>query len=488
MPAPSSTDVLLAPDAGTRVIRGGAVRALGYGMSVGLAAITSAFLFRYLGVGRFGQYAVVAALLGIVAALTEAGLSAVGSRDLAVLRTQAERDALLENLLALRLILTTLGIAVAALFAVAIGYEHVIVAGTLLAGIGVVLLNTQVTMSLPLRVALRMVPVTTVEVLNQAVTCLLVGLLVAAGAPLLAFFGVQIVVGAVAVGVTAAFVGAAALRLRLDRAVVVPLIRETLPLAAAVAMNVVYLRMLVIFVSLLSTETQTGLFATSFRVFEMLVGLPTLVLSIALPLLAVAGVGDRPRFRYGMQRLVEIALVVSLFEVVVVVAVAEPALVLLGGSQFEGAAKILQIQAFALVGVFLGQALTLGLVALRRQRAVAAANAVALCVVVVLGAVLVPAYGAEGGAVAAVVTELGLALLLLILLRRGSHDVAPAMGFVWRPLLAGAAGLGATLALHASLNGWVVGAVATVVFAVVALVTQAVPAEVRHALRAGALR
>ena len=91
-------------------------------------------------------------------------------------------------------------------------------------------------------------------------------------------------------------------------------------------MNVVYLRLLVIFVSLLGTETETGLFATSFRVFEMLVGLPTLVLSVALPLLAVAGADDRPRFRFGMQRLLEIALVVSLFEVVVVFAVAEPAL------------------------------------------------------------------------------------------------------------------------------------------------------------------
>ena len=196
---PPSTDVLRGPDAGTRVIRGGAVRGSGYGVSVLLAALTSIFLFRYLGVDRFGQYAVVAALLGIVAALTEAGLSAVGSRDLAVLETQAERERLLENILALRVILTSLGVVVAALVAIALGYEWVIVTGTLIAGVGVVLLNVQVTMTLPLRIALRMVPITAVEVLNQALTCALIGLLALAGAPLLAFFGVQVVVGAVAV-------------------------------------------------------------------------------------------------------------------------------------------------------------------------------------------------------------------------------------------------------------------------------------------------
>ena len=482
MPDPSRTDVLRTPDAGTRVIRGGAVRAFGYGVSVVFAAITSAFLFRYLGVERFGQYGVVAALLGIVAALTEAGLSAVGSRDLAVLRTSDERKALLANLLTLRVVLTSAGVAVAALFAVVAGYERVIVLGTLVAGAGVVLLNTQVTMSLPLRVALRMVPITGIEVLNQVLTCILVGLLVASGATFLAFFGVQIVVGAVSVAVTAAIVGVAVLRPRFDRALVGPLVREALPLAAAVAMNVVYLRLLVILVSLLSTGTETGLFATSFRIFEMLVGLPTLVLSVALPLLAVAGEGDRPRFRYGLQRLTESALVVSLFEIVVVIAVAEPALVLLGGAEFEGAASILQIQSFALVGVFLGQALTLGLIALRRQREVAIANAAALVVVVVLGVVLVPAYGAKGAAVTAVVTELALALILLFFLRRRSADVAPSLAFVWRPLVAGAAGLGAVAALRTTFSGWVVGFVASGIFALVAIVAGAVPAEVWHAL------
>ena len=50
--------------------------------------------------------------------------------------------------------------------------------------------------------------------------------------------------------------------------------RETLPLALAFAMSVVYFRVLVVLVSLVSTETQTGLFGTSFRIFEMLLGPP----------------------------------------------------------------------------------------------------------------------------------------------------------------------------------------------------------------------
>ena len=87
------------------------------------------------------------------------------------------------------------------------------------------------------------------------------------------------------------------------------LLKEALPLAIAIAMNVVYLRLLVIIVSLTESEQETGLYATSFRIFEMLIGIPGLVLAVALPVLAVAGAHDVERLRYGLQRMTEVAVV-----------------------------------------------------------------------------------------------------------------------------------------------------------------------------------
>ena len=185
---------------------------------------------------------------------------------------------------------------------------------------------------------------------------------------------------------------------------------------------------------------ETGLFATSFRIFEILLGIPTLVLAVALPLLAVAGAEDRDRLRYALQRMTETAVAASLLLVLVTVVLAEPAILLLGGEKYRDAAPILQVQAFALLGVFVGQVFTLGLVSLRRQRDVAIANGIALAVVIVLGIVLVRAYAGIGGAVAAVATEALLALLLLWFLARAERDIVPRFGFLWRPLVAAAAG------------------------------------------------
>jgi O-antigen/teichoic acid export membrane protein len=475
-----ATDVLRTGEAGGRVIRGGALRGAGYGAGVLLGAATSVLLLRHLGVEDFGRFGIVVALLGIVSAVTDAGLTAVGARELAV-RPASERPELLRSLVGLRIVLTSAGVLVAVGFAALAGYPGVVVAGTALAGVGVLLVNTQATLMMPLSIELRYGSITFVEVLRHALTLVGVAVLVLAGASLLPFFGVQVVVGVAVLALTPLLVvGVAGMRPALEWGTARELLRESLPLAAALAMNVVYLRLLVILVSIQTDERETGLFATSFRIFEILLGLPTLVLAVALPLLAVAGAEDRERLRYALQRLTEAAVVLSALLVLVTVVLAEPAIRLLGGDEYADAAPILQLQAFALLGVFVSQVWTLGLVSLRRQRDVAVANGIALAAVVVLGTVLVGAYEGIGGAAAAVATESLLAVVLLLFLARAAPGVAPSLAFLWRPLLAAAAGAAVTLL---PVDPWLVAPLAAAVFVAVAFVAGAVPAEIVPALR-----
>ncbi len=473
-------DILRTGEAGGRVIRGSAVRAAGYAAGILLGAGTSVLLLRHLGVEDFGLYGIVVALIGIVSALTDAGLTAVGSRELAIL-PPAERPALLRSLIGLRIALTAAGVVVATGFAALAGYPSVVVAGTALAGLGVLLLNTQSTLMMPLSIELRLTAITLLETLRHALTLIGVAVLVLLGASLLPFFGVQVVVGIAVLLLTPLALGAAAgLRPGLDPAAARRLLRESLPIAAAVAMNVVYLRLLMILVSIQTDEEETGLFATAFRIFEILLGLPTLVLAVALPLLAVAAAEDRQRLSYALQRLLEAAVAVSLLLVLVTVVLAQDAIVLLGGEAYSDAAPMLQVLAFALLGIFVSQVLTLGLVSLRRQRDVAVANGLALALVVVLGFFLVRAYEGIGGAAAAVATEAVLALLLLVALARYDRDVTPRFGFL--PRVLAAAVVGALVALI-PVSAWIVAPLAAGAFIGAAFVLGAIPPEVVPALR-----
>lgn len=195
-------DLLRTPEAGGRVVRGGLIRGVGYVASTAFGLATAILLLRHLGVADFGRYATVTAVLGIVAGVTDAGLTAVGSREISIARAPADRLHLLNNLLLLRVLGAGLGVLAAVAFTVAAGFDGVVIAGTALGGVGVVLISAQSMLTVPIWVGLRIVSLTALEVLRNLLTLAGVALLVLLGAGLLPLLGVQIAVALVLIPVT----------------------------------------------------------------------------------------------------------------------------------------------------------------------------------------------------------------------------------------------------------------------------------------------
>ena len=474
-------DLLRTPEAGGRVVRGGLIRGTGYAVSTALGLVTAVLLLRYLGVDDFGRYATVMALLGIVGGVTDAGLTAVGSREISIARAQAERTHILNNLLLLRVVGASAGVILAVGFTVVAGYDRVMIAGTAVGGLGIVLISVQSMLTVPIWVGLRILSLTALDVLRNALTLGGVAALVLLEAGLLAFFGVQLVVAALLVPLTLAL---ARVGLRFTsgvrRDVIGRLVRETLPLAVAFAMSVVYFRVLVVLVSLVSNDVETGLFGTSFRIFEMLLALPALILSVALPLLSVAGAEDTTRLRSALQSMTEASLLVAALLAVGIGILAEPGILLVGGEEFVDAAPVLRIQALALIPVFLVQTWQLGLIARRAYRAMAVANGLALAVVLLLGLAFVPGGGARAAAWVAVAAETALAGFLWLALTRGTPGGGPRLQVAWKVGLAAvvAGGIGYVLR-----DAPVLGAcLAIPAFVVIAHLTRAVPADAYHGL------
>jgi O-antigen/teichoic acid export membrane protein len=478
--APDPRDVLREGEAGPRVIRGGVLRALGYLSGVLLMAVASIFLLRYLGVVDFGRYATVMSLIAIASGVTDAGLTAVANRELAV-RGREERSALMRNLIALRLVITPIGVLGAVGFALVAGYDRTLVYGTALAGIGLMLANAQATIALPLSAELRIGALTAAELLKQVVLVAGIATLVAVGASLAGFFALQIVAGGAVLAITPFLLkGSFVWRPAFDATQWRRLVTEALPIGAGFALNVIYFRTLIIMMSLIATGRETGLFATSFRIFEIFFGLAGVALPVAMPVLAAAK-SDNARLRYVAQRITEVGVVVAVFLSLVLAILAEPVLELLGGDEYRGAAPILRVQALALVPVFLGQAWQLSLIAIRKQSALLLANGAALAVVLGLGLALIPPYEAMGAAVAAVAAEAVLALVLFGVLVRAEEGLRPNLFFVWKP--GAAAGVAALALIVPGLPLVAAGIAAAVVYVLVAWRIRAVPSEVVDALR-----
>ena len=374
-----------------------------------------------------------------------------------------------------------MGVLAGALFGVVAGYDSTLVLGILLAGAGLLFTAVAMTLTIPLTVDLRFGAVTAAEVSKQAAIVAGFLVLVIGGAGFLAFFAVHIAAGLVFLAVALAYVGLGHTpgpTFALDRWTA--LVKEAAPIAVATVVNVVFIRILVVMTSLLATPTETGIFATSYRVVEVFVGIPVLMVGAAFPVLAHAGASDEPRLAYALQRVGEVALLVALATALVLAFAAEPIVRLLGGDEYGDVAPVLSIQAFALVGAFMTQVFTFGLVAIRRPRALVAVNALALVAAAGLGLALIPAHGATGAAIAATVGEALLALMLVVMLARANPALRPHAGYVVKLSLAAAVGGGAALlASPAPLLG---AALALAIYGVVALALRAVPVEVFQAL------
>jgi O-antigen/teichoic acid export membrane protein len=478
---------LTAPDVGLVVVRGASVRALGYGGGLALSALGSVLLFRYFSVDDFGRYMTVATLIAIVSGVSEAGLSTVGGREIAFRVHPESRDRLVSDLLGIRLAFTALGVLAAIAFAIAVGYDRTLVAGTALMGIGLVLTSAQLTMMLPLSAELLMGRLTTAELVKQAVTVAGIGVLVAVEAALLAFFGVQIVVGIVILAATPWLMGRASLvwRPTFGWAPWKALLRLALPLAISATIAVLYFRLLVVLCSVISTPYETGLLATSFRIVELLYGLGAIVASVSLPVLS-ATARESQRLQYMTQRMSEVALLAACYLSVLVFAVAAPILGLLGGTEYEAAASVLRIQVFALIPSFLAQVWLTALIAIGRLTALATASAVGLVLAGGLGVVLIDADGARGAAVAALVGETALAITLFVMLTASRPAHRLRLGYAWKPVCASLALI--AVAELADVALWVQVVAGTAAFVAVAVATRAIPSEIRDAFLQRRLR
>jgi O-antigen/teichoic acid export membrane protein len=479
-PPPAGEDVLTSSEAGGKVIRGSAMRIGANVAGLLLGLITATLLLRHLGVEESGRYVTVLSLVGIAVSVVDTGLNVTASSELAVCEPD-QREQLLANVLGQRLLCAFVAWLLLIAFALVAGYPSEMVAGTALAGAGLLTIAVASALLVPLTVQLRNAGIAMVDFLRQLVALVGVAVLVALGAALTPFFAVQLVVGLAVLMAVPFLVGRGGIvRPRFERSRQRVLLGSALPVAIALALGQVYFRLVIVLMSLISSAEQTGYFGGSLRAMEALITFPFLAAAVALPLLAAAARDDLARLRYAIEGLSEGAIIAGVLVILVTIRAAEPVMELLGGEAFGPAGDVLRIQVVALLFIALYQIWTVSLVALDRQRQLIFTNAVALAGIGVFAAALVPLWGAKGGAVASVLGDALLACLIYWRLHVSTGRITIRLGFLAR-VLAAAAVAAVPLALS-GLPDLVAAALSGAAFLGAGLLFGMIPEELRHAL------
>lgn len=474
--ADAPRDVLDTSAAGGLIIRGGILRFLSYVAVVVLSLVPALLLTRHLGTTGFSQYTTVLSLVSVVALVTDLGMSNLGTREYAVLEGDV-RDAWMRDLLGLRVALTLIGVAAAMLFALCAGYDAALLAGTLVAGLAMIALAVQHTLSIPLAAELRLGAMAFFEVLRQALTVLGIVLLIALHAGVFPLLAVTLLVYVVLIPMTAVLVrGRISLRPHIGPQRWLALLRPTIAFSLATAVGALYVYTAQITTSLVASGYQSGLFALSFRVFVITITVPAMLVSGAIPLLARAERDDRARLAYALQRIFEVSLILGAGAALGFLAAAPFIVEVVGGPKFAAAVPVMRIQGTALAASFLIAGWGYALLTLGRYRAMLLINVLAMAISCGLTVLLAATHGAQGAAIATVCAEVTLGGCYALTLSRRHPELRPRLTILPKVLLALAPA--AALAALLPLPALPLTAIALAAYALVILATRATPPEI----------
>lgn len=415
---PLSTDPLDAETAAGATMRGGAIRAAGWGLGALLSLVSIPLLVRHLGVADFGRYVAVLAVVNIAALASDLGLAGLALREWSA-ADAADRPRVMRTLLGLRIAVATAGAVAAIAFTLAAGYSGGLVAGTAIAIVGLFAQVFGDFALVGLAGRLQFGRVAIVELTRSALGTLGVAALVLLDAGLVWFFAAYALASIAAAALAIRFAeGAVPLTPRLRRAEWRPLLADTAAYAAATAVYVVYFRVIMLVVAIEATARDTGLFATAYRVIEFAAAVGGVLAGTATPILARTASRDPARLP-GEARRVVLTCVAAGAGAALALAVGAGVLMdAIGGGSTDDAAAILRILAPSVLTTFAAFGMGAVLLVMRRYRELLAINVVAIAIALGAALALVPGEGARGGAVALVIGEVFMAAAQGVVLTR----------------------------------------------------------------------
>jgi O-antigen/teichoic acid export membrane protein len=402
-----------------KVVLNASALAVGRLLMGGIGVVTLGISTRYLGLEAYGQLATALALMSILGVLTDLGMWTIGARELA--RRPEEKDRLMGGIL-------TIGF----LFSLLSGATAVVLAFTLYGGgdndltrQGILLLL----LSLPLTPPFGAVTAYFISQQKAYLTVLaslansLVTLAVIAVAALLdlGFTGLILAYPAAGLAQGAVMIalawGKVRLRPSLDLAVCRQLLGWAMPIGGAVIVHSLYWRVDIILLSLISSNRQVALYALAFKIVDVVMVLPNYLHLTVMPELARVA-GNRPRFDQIMRKTSTALVVGAIGLLVLFVGFAHELTTLAGGSQFEDAAPVLQILAFAVAFAWFGSIFGDAFLVHDKLGFGLIISTVVLPVNVALNVAFINLWGAQGAAAAWVLSEVLIVLMYLVFYRR----------------------------------------------------------------------
>jgi O-antigen/teichoic acid export membrane protein len=382
-----------------------ALLGLGRIANVLMALLATAIMTRALGPAGYGLVRTALAYLGLAMLVGGFGLNAIVLRDLA--RVGADQRRVLGNALSIRLLLTSIALAVGCAATLLLPLDAAARRGILVGALGFLGYSLHLILFCLFQQRLRQGGAVLAEVSGGLVFLLAVALLARTDASPVAFVAAQ----AAAYLLTFAVSWTAAQRLlrfrfRLAGAEGRALIGSAVPLAEVAVLTLLYYRSDTVLVALLHSTEAAGLYGVAIKIYDSGIGLVLLFVGLVTPLLARAAGTSVEDFNRALQQGWDILITGTLGAATMLWSFADEAMRLIAGEAFTAGASSLRVLGALLVVASSTVLFRDAVTSHDLQRRLIPGYLAATVVAFFAYALLIPRYADLGAAVALLLAEL----------------------------------------------------------------------------------
>jgi O-antigen/teichoic acid export membrane protein len=416
------------------------VHAMGKGGAMIVGFLSFALLTHYLGVAGFGHYRTVLNYLSTASIAANLGLYPIVLRELS--RDRAPQAYVLGNAMALRLVTSSLFLCVAAALSYLLPYEAVVHHAMLLGIIGFVSLEVTHVLLAVFQQHLQQWQAALAEIIGAGVTLIAVGMVIYWGGSVITAVGTM-AIGHLAWAACAWYLAyrLAPFRLSWAGAEWKRLVLAALPLAGVQILNLMYLRVDAVILSLYQPASDVGVYGVASKLLEMAMTLPYMFAGLVMPLLSQHAHQNPATFRRYVSTAFEVLSIAACGIAVGFYVLAPHLVAWIGGVEFREAAAVLQLFSAAIGLYCLSSILIFAVTALGQQRLMMWAYAMAAAASLLTYLLLIPQYSYFGAALGRIIAE---AIVVLATARIVVREIGglPSLAVLYKALAASAMALG----------------------------------------------
>lgn len=317
----------------------------------GLAVI--ALLTRMLGQDGFGGFTTITAYLQFFGIIVDFGLTLIAVQMLSTPTFPEQKT--FNNILTLKFVSSLFFFGVAIIIAWIIPYPLVVKIGITIASISFFINAVQQVFVGWYQKYLRIAKLAIAEIIGKI--ALLTGIIIVfiLKGGLLAVMPVLIIASASYLFFTVYFVyNIYRPRLAFDWPIWREIIKRSWPIALGIIFNLIYLKADTIILSLTRSQAEVGIYGASFRVIEVLITLPMMLLGLLLPVLTKSWLMQRYDYwKKVYQKTFDLINAIVWPLALGGIIIAEPVIKLIAGADFAVSAEVLKILLLALIAIFL---------------------------------------------------------------------------------------------------------------------------------------